>query len=46
MAVSRTLDAASLMPTQLEIRKPTLDDVFLKITGNGKSASTAVGGES
>jgi ABC-2 type transport system ATP-binding protein len=46
MAVSRTLDAASLIPTQLEIRKPTLDDVFLKITGNGESASTAAGGES
>ncbi|WP_116075401.1 ATP-binding cassette domain-containing protein [Asanoa ferruginea] len=29
----RKLDAAEITPTNLEIRKPTLDDVFLKLTG-------------
>jgi ABC-2 type transport system ATP-binding protein len=29
----RRLDAAGIEPDELEIRKPTLDDVFLKLTG-------------
>ncbi|SNT38431.1 ABC-2 type transport system ATP-binding protein [Asanoa hainanensis] len=29
----RKLDAAEITPTNLEIRKPTLDDVFLTLTG-------------
>src|ERR1700754_5015651 len=29
----RKLDAADITPTDLEIRKPTLDDVFLRLTG-------------
>jgi ABC-2 type transport system ATP-binding protein len=33
MATARTLDSLGVMPTGLEIRKPTLDDVFLSITG-------------
>ena len=29
----RKLDAAAITPTEIEIRKPTLDDVFLTLTG-------------
>jgi ABC-2 type transport system ATP-binding protein len=29
----RKLDAAAITPEEIEIRKPTLDDVFLKLTG-------------
>jgi ABC-2 type transport system ATP-binding protein len=29
----RRLDAAGIEPDELEVRKPTLDDVFLKLTG-------------
>lgn len=36
MSVSRELDAIDVLPTHLEIRKPTLDDVFLTITGAEK----------
>lgn len=34
MAVSRALDEAGIVPDDLEVRKPTLDDVFLTITGH------------
>ena len=34
----RRLDAAAITPEEIEIRKPTLDDVFLKLTGQ-KTAS-------
>ena len=33
MAAARTLESLGVMPTDLEIHKPTLDDVFLSITG-------------
>ena len=33
MEAVRRLDAAGIEPDELEIRKPTLDDVFLKLTG-------------
>ena len=46
MAVSRELDAIAVLPTQLEIRKPTLDDVFLTITGTKKSDVASSGGRS
>jgi ABC-2 type transport system ATP-binding protein len=34
----RRLDAAGVTPEELEIRKPTLDDVFLKLTGQRAEA--------
>jgi ABC-2 type transport system ATP-binding protein len=46
MAVSRSLDSIEVIPTNLEIRKPTLDDVFLKITGEERPSSSTNGGES
>jgi ABC-2 type transport system ATP-binding protein len=32
--VLRTLDAAGLVPERLAVREPTLDDVFLQLTGH------------
>lgn len=46
MAVSRALDAVGIIPTQLDIRKPTLDDVFLKITGETDPVTGTAGGAS
>jgi ABC-2 type transport system ATP-binding protein len=43
----RRLDAAEITPEELEIRKPTLDDVFLKLTGQraeGDGEATDGGG--
>jgi ABC-2 type transport system ATP-binding protein len=37
--VIRALDGSGLRPTAVEIREPTLDDVFLTLTGNGTSPS-------
>lgn len=37
-AVVRSLDAAGIEPADLELRKPTLDDVFLALTGHATSA--------
>jgi len=34
LAVVRALDAAGIEPDDLELRKPTLDDVFLALTGH------------
>jgi ABC-2 type transport system ATP-binding protein len=34
MAVVRELDAAGVEPTDIALRKPTLDDVFLTLTGH------------
>jgi hypothetical protein len=31
--VLRRLDAANLTPTKLKVREPSLDDVFLALTG-------------
>ncbi|MCW2491109.1 MAG: type transport system ATP-binding protein [Pseudonocardiales bacterium] len=36
--VVRRLDAAELEPTGLQLRQPSLDDVFLSLTGHGTSA--------
>lgn len=41
MAVARSLDTIGVTPTQLDIRKPTLDDVFLKITGDDHHPPTS-----
>ena len=41
MAVSRLLDNTRIVPAELGVRKPTLDDVFLKITGQNKPTSAA-----
>ncbi len=46
MAVSRALDTVGIIPTQLDIRKPTLDDVFLKITGDIEPVRDSDGGAS
>jgi ABC-2 type transport system ATP-binding protein len=48
LEVVRTLDAAGLNPESLAIREPTLDDVFLQLTGHtvadaGPEASGAAG---
>ncbi|GIF68542.1 daunorubicin resistance protein DrrA family ABC transporter ATP-binding protein [Asanoa ishikariensis] len=40
----RKLDAADITPTNLEIRKPTLDDVFLTLTGQPAQEQTETGG--
>ena len=34
----RALDAAGLCPTGLTVREPSLDDVFLKLTGHTTTA--------
>lgn len=39
MSASRSLDSIGVTPTQLDVRKPTLDDVFLKITGKQTPAT-------
>ena len=36
----RTLDGAKLDPTTLVLREPTLDDVFLELTGHVAEAPT------
>jgi hypothetical protein len=33
MGVLRALDTESLFPTTLTVREPSLDDVFLRLTG-------------
>jgi hypothetical protein len=40
MAVVRRLDAASISPDDLTLRKPTLDDVFLALTGHATEDPT------
>ncbi|GIF76970.1 ATP-binding cassette domain-containing protein [Asanoa siamensis] len=40
----RKLDGADITPTNLEIRKPTLDDVFLTLTGQPAQEETETGG--
>jgi ABC-2 type transport system ATP-binding protein len=42
----RVLDAAHLRPTTLVLREPTLDDVFLSLTGHVTEQETANGDES
>ena len=37
----RALDGAALDPVAVDIREPTLDDVFLTLTGNAAQAATA-----
>jgi len=39
MEVVRRLDAARVAPTTLALREPTLDDVFLTLTGHGAVAA-------
>ena len=41
----RTLDAAKLDPTTLVLREPTLDDVFLELTGHVAEQATENGDE-
>ena len=41
IAVVRALDDASLPPTTLALREPSLDDVFLSLTGHGASAGVS-----
>ena len=40
LAVARGLDARGLVPSDLALRKPTLDDVFLTLTGHTDAAKT------
>jgi ABC-2 type transport system ATP-binding protein len=39
--VVRRLDAAGALPTTLALREPTLDDVFLSLTGHSTAATVA-----
>ena len=41
LAVVRTLDAASVTPTEVLLRRPTLDEVFLHLTGRPVSTDPA-----
>ena len=34
VAAVRTLDAAGITPTDIGLRRPTLDDVFVALTGH------------
>jgi ABC-2 type transport system ATP-binding protein len=40
IAVARRLDAAGLVPDDFSLRKPTLDDVFLALTGHAAETSS------
>jgi ABC-2 type transport system ATP-binding protein len=40
LATVRALDAAQLEPITLALREPTLDDVFLSLTGHAAEAPT------
>jgi ABC-2 type transport system ATP-binding protein len=40
LEVVRALDAAGIAPETLNVREPTLDDVFLSITGHGAEEET------
>jgi hypothetical protein len=43
LAVVRSLDAAGLTPETVTVREPSLDDVFLQLTG--RRARSAPGGQ-
>jgi len=45
LEVVRTLDAAHLEPTTLTVREPTLDDVFLSLTGHKAEEPVAGDGD-
>ena len=40
-AAIRTLDAAGIDPTDIGLRRPTLDDVFIALTGHGATSNGA-----
>jgi ABC-2 type transport system ATP-binding protein len=40
MAATRGFDAAEIQPVDIALQKPTLDDVFLAVTGNRPGAAT------
>jgi ABC-2 type transport system ATP-binding protein len=44
--VLRTLDGAGLAPAGLAVREPSLDDVFLALTGHGAGGGTPDGADS
>ena len=44
MEVVRALDVAAVTPTDIAMRKPTLDDVFLELTGRPAEEETAANG--
>lgn len=45
MEAVRVLDAASITPTDINLRKPTLDDVFLTLTGHAVTKAEGNGEE-
>ena len=46
MALLRTLDAGNVVPTGLTVREPSLDDVFLALTGHKAEAEATDGDRS
>ncbi|GAA1101439.1 ATP-binding cassette domain-containing protein [Nocardiopsis composta] len=42
--VVRTLDDAGIVPADVSVRRPTLDEVFLSLTGSGRPAGAPPGG--
>jgi daunorubicin resistance ABC transporter ATP-binding subunit len=45
LEVVRALDSSGLVPSSLVVREPTLDDVFLQLTGHGVEEGDAAGPE-
>jgi hypothetical protein len=45
MDVLRTLDGQGLSPSSLTVRDPSLDDVFLALTGHHAEPTTETAGE-
>ncbi|HEY8524632.1 MAG TPA: ATP-binding cassette domain-containing protein [Acidimicrobiales bacterium] len=45
VGVLRTVDAAGLVPASLAVREPSLDDVFLALTGHRAESGPAAGSE-
>ena len=45
MAAVRALDRGGLVPTSIGVRRPSLDDVFLALTGHGAEADDMAGAD-
>jgi ABC-2 type transport system ATP-binding protein len=45
LEVTRLLDAAGLVPDQIAIREPTLDDAFIQLTGHARGSPAMAAGQ-